>query len=188
MAVYELQFFPTKMQIFESSNKNTISTTTLNYRGPLGLWHQFFLKSIDLKVPNLTAPLNSNSIALLCQLLIAFYIFISTCDFLTTKFVSAEYISLFKQQLNVIVVHHHHHHHNHHNHHYTICGAVCFQFTHFRCDDWENIYTLSYYHHQIETVSADGRSARPARLGGHPTWWRWHGNTKSLSKVQSSDV
>ena len=33
--------------------------------------------------------------------------------------------------------------------HYTICGAVCFQFTNFLCDDWENIYTLSYYHHQI---------------------------------------
>ena len=33
--------------------------------------------------------------------------------------------------------------------HYTICGAVCFQFTHFPCDDCENIYTLSYYHHQI---------------------------------------
>ena len=31
--------------------------------------------------------------------------------------------------------------------HYTICGAVCFQFTHFLCDDWENIYTLYYYHH-----------------------------------------
>ena len=27
--------------------------------------------------------------------------------------------------------------------HYTIRGAVCFQFTHFPCDDWENIYTLS---------------------------------------------
>ena len=26
---------------------------------------------------------------------------------------------------------------------YKICGAVCFQFTHFLCDDWENIYTLS---------------------------------------------
>ena len=24
--------------------------------------------------------------------------------------------------------------------HYTICGAVCFQFTHFPCDNWENIY------------------------------------------------
>ena len=24
--------------------------------------------------------------------------------------------------------------------HYTICGAVCFQCTHFLCDDWENIY------------------------------------------------
>ena len=26
--------------------------------------------------------------------------------------------------------------------HYTICGAVCFQFAHFLCDDWENIYIL----------------------------------------------
>ena len=34
----DLPCFPTKMQIFESSNKNTISTTTLNYGGPLGLW------------------------------------------------------------------------------------------------------------------------------------------------------
>ena len=25
---------------------------------------------------------------------------------------------------------------------YTICGAVCFQFIHFSCDDWENIYIL----------------------------------------------
>ena len=33
--------------------------------------------------------------------------------------------------------------------HYTIRGAVCFQFTHFPCNDWENICTLSYYHHQI---------------------------------------
>ena len=33
--------------------------------------------------------------------------------------------------------------------HYTIRGAVCFQFTHFPCDDWDNIYSLSYYHHQI---------------------------------------
>ena len=37
--------------------------------------------------------------------------------------------------------------------HYTICGAVCFQFTHFFCDDWENIYTLSYYHHQIWSMN-----------------------------------
>ena len=28
--------------------------------------------------------------------------------------------------------------------HYTICRAVCFQFTHSPCDDGENIYTLSY--------------------------------------------
>ena len=25
---------------------------------------------------------------------------------------------------------------------YTIWGAICFQFTHFSCDDWENIYIL----------------------------------------------
>ena len=37
--------------------------------------------------------------------------------------------------------------------HYTICGAVCFQFTHFLCDDWKNIYTLSYYHHQIGSMN-----------------------------------
>ena len=29
--------------------------------------------------------------------------------------------------------------------HYTICGAVCFQFTHFPCDDWENIYIYIYF-------------------------------------------
>ena len=33
----------------------------------------------------------------------------------------------------------------------------------------------------IETVSAGGRSARAARLGVHPIWWRWHGNTIKLS-------
>ena len=36
--------------------------------------------------------------------------------------------------------------------HFTICWAVCFQFTHFSCDDGENIYTLSYYHHQIGSM------------------------------------
>ena len=37
--------------------------------------------------------------------------------------------------------------------HYTICGAVCFQFTHFSCDDLENAYTLSYHHHhQIRSM------------------------------------
>ena len=30
---------------------------------------------------------------------------------------------------------------------------MCFQFTHFPCDDWENIYTLSYYHHQIGSMN-----------------------------------
>ena len=37
--------------------------------------------------------------------------------------------------------------------HHTICEAVCFQFTHFRWDDWKNIYTLSYYHHQIGSMN-----------------------------------
>ena len=32
-------------------------------------------------------------------------------------------------------------------------GFLCFQFTHFLCDDWENIYTLSYYHHQIGSMN-----------------------------------
>ena len=37
--------------------------------------------------------------------------------------------------------------------HYTICGAVCLQFTYFLRDDWDNIYTLSYYHHQIGSMN-----------------------------------
>ena len=37
--------------------------------------------------------------------------------------------------------------------HYTICGVVFFQFTHFPCDHWENTYTWSYYHHQIESMN-----------------------------------
>ena len=36
--------------------------------------------------------------------------------------------------------------------HYTICRAVCFQFTHSSCGGWENIYTLSYYQHQIGSM------------------------------------
>ena len=28
--------------------------------------------------------------------------------------------------------------------HNAICGAVCFQFAHFSCDDWENIYIYIY--------------------------------------------
>ena len=49
------------------------------------------------------------------------------------------YVSTIKHILSVI--------------HYTICGAVCSQFTHFSCGDWENIYTLSYYHHQIGSMN-----------------------------------
>ena len=36
--------------------------------------------------------------------------------------------------------------------HYELCETVCFQFTHLLCDDWENIYTLSYYHNQIGSM------------------------------------
>ena len=36
--------------------------------------------------------------------------------------------------------------------HYTICGAVCFQFTYLPFDDWDNIYFLSYHHHQIGSM------------------------------------
>ena len=35
----------------------------------------------------------------------------------------------------------------------TICGAMCFQFTHSLRDDWENIHTLSYYHNQIGSMN-----------------------------------
>ena len=54
-----------------------------------------------------------------------------------------ECVSKIKQILSVI----------HYAIHYTICGVVCFQFTHSSFDDWENIYTLSYYHHQIESMN-----------------------------------
>ena len=37
--------------------------------------------------------------------------------------------------------------------HCKIRGAVCFQFTHFPWDDWENIYALSYYHNQIRSMN-----------------------------------
>ena len=37
--------------------------------------------------------------------------------------------------------------------HYTIYGAVCFQFTNFSYDDWDNRYTLSYYHHQMGSMN-----------------------------------
>ena len=34
--------------------------------------------------------------------------------------------------------------------HYTIYGAVCFQFTPFPCDDWDNMHALSYNHQKSE--------------------------------------
>ena len=39
--------------------------------------------------------------------------------------------------------------------HYTIYGAVCFQFTYFTCDDWENIcfVLLSSSHGEFELIS-----------------------------------
>ena len=47
------------MQVFGSNNKNTISNTTLNYHWDFNT--SIFLKSINLKIPYLTAPLNSVS-------------------------------------------------------------------------------------------------------------------------------
>ena len=41
----------------------------------------------------------------------------------------------------------------HYTNHYTLCGVVCFQFTQSLCDDSDNIYTLSYHHHQIGSMS-----------------------------------
>ena len=32
---------------------------------------------------------------------------------------------------------------------------MCFQFTCYPCDDWENLYTLCYYHHQIGSMNYD---------------------------------
>ena len=42
------------------------------------------------------------------------------------RYIFVECVSKIKHILSVI--------------HYIICGAVCFQFTHFCCDDWDNIY------------------------------------------------
>ena len=36
--------------------------------------------------------------------------------------------------------------------HYRICGPVCFQFTLFLCDDWENIYIYIYIYYQLFRV------------------------------------
>ena len=47
------------MQIFESSNKKHDFDYNIKLWGTTGtLTYQFFLKSIDLKVPNLIAPLS----------------------------------------------------------------------------------------------------------------------------------
>ena len=44
------------------------------------------------------------------------------------------------------------------------------------------------YQPPIVTVSAGDRSARPAKLGVHPIWWRWHGNTRSHAILPFGDV
>ena len=31
--------------------------------------------------------------------------------------------------------------------------GLCFQFTHCLCDDWDNIFTLYYYHHEIGSMN-----------------------------------
>ena len=53
-----------------------------------------------------------------------------------------EYVCKIKRILSVI--------------HYTlhICGAVCFQFAHSPCDDWDNLYTLFYNHHKKGSMNS----------------------------------
>ena len=59
----------------------------------------------------------------------------------------------------------------HYTIHYIICGAMCFQFTHSLCDDWENIYTLSDYHHQIGSMNC------------YPLFkfWSWNNGVRCMS-------
>ena len=40
----------------------------------------------------------------------------------------------------------------------------------------------------IETISAFRPASNPGRSNENPIWWRWHGNTKSLSNLQCCDV
>ena len=59
------------------------------------------------------------------------------CD--TTSYILCECVSKIRHVISVI--------------HYAICGTVCFQLTHFPCDNYGNIYTLSYYyHHQFGSM------------------------------------
>ena len=51
------------MQIFESNDKNTISTTTLNYGEPLGFWLSIFLKIDRLGGAKPRSPLNADFFA-----------------------------------------------------------------------------------------------------------------------------
>ena len=74
------------------------------------------------------------SLSSLCKLIWRHW----TCK-MPVKIYFVECVSKIKHVLSVI--------------HYTKSGAVRFQFTHFPCDDWENIYTLSYYHHQIGSMN-----------------------------------
>ena len=46
---------------------------------------------------------------------------------------------------------------------FAIYGTLRFQFTHFSCADWEDMRTLSYYHHQI-------RSMKQYPLSGIRSW------------------
>ena len=57
---------------------------------------------------------------------------------MSVRYIFVECVSKIKNILSVI--------------HYTIYWDVCFQFTYFPCDDWENVYSLSCYHHQIGSM------------------------------------
>ena len=42
----------------------------------------------------------------------------------------------------------------------------------------DKIMPILHLRRSTETASTGGHSARPAILGIHPVWWRWHGNMK----------
>ena len=55
---------------------------------------------------------------------------------------------------------------------YAIYGVVCFQLTHFCFDDCDNIFTFSYYHHQIGSINHKALlRIRPRDIGMQCMWF-----------------
>ena len=52
---------------------------------------------------------------------------------------------------------------------YTICGAVCFQFTDFSCDGWENIYIYIYIFCLIIIIKSEVWTSTHCLGLGHET-------------------